>query len=242
MALEIKGLGFSYGKAEVLKDVSVKLDSGGFYLFIGKNGAGKTTLLKCLSGRLPIERGSIFLGSDKVDTREDEWKYRMGLVPADDTVIEDLSVREQLELIGRLFGLSGGEAGERAESLIRFFYLEDKSDEPAGTLSSGMRKKLTIALSLVHAPEIILLDEPLNSLDVATVYRLLELLEFLKENGCSILCTGHNVDLIRNQADRVFVIEDGTVRQEAPAAGGAAGPERASDAVPVEKLFTWYKL
>ncbi len=224
--LSIVELCCSLGKRRVLESVSAELPDGSATLLVGANGAGKTTLLRCLSGLVPTSGGAVRWNGTETRLGGDDWKRTVGFAPDGDAVLEDLTAFEQLELAGELFGLPSSSARERADSLLAVLDLTDRRDAQAGSLSSGTRKRLALALALVHGPSVVLLDEPLNGLDVAGAFRFVELVRFLKSRGRTLVVATHEVDFLAGVADSLLELERGAVARRREAGPQAAGSER----------------
>lgn len=199
------------GRRTILYELSAECPEGGVTVLVGPNGAGKTTLLRCLSGDLPPDPGVITFRGRQVDLASPGWQRIVGVVPDSDALFGELTVEEQMELTATLFGVRNDDQRERVASLIEVFGLSDHRDAFAKELSSGLRKRLAIALSLIHAPELFLLDEPLNSLDYAGGETLFELLRFLRKVGRTVVVSGHSIAALLLVADRVIEIAQGRI-------------------------------
>lgn len=181
--MEIVGLSYEIGRTAILHNLSTECPDGWITAIAGPNGAGKTTLLRWLCGALLPNTASFIFGGRMVDPSATEWKKVVGIVPDSDALFGELTVEEQVGLTATLFGIGDDEQKERVQSLIDLFELSDRRNALGRELSAGMRKRLAIALSLVHAPQLFLLDEPLNSLDYAGGETLFELLLFLRSGS-----------------------------------------------------------
>lgn len=209
--MEIDALTCRIGGTTILDELTAECPDGGITVLIGPNGAGKTTLLRCLWGDLPAVPARITLGGRTVDPASVDWKREVGVVPDSDALFAELTVGEQLALAGTLFGIRGDRQKERVDSLIEAFGLSDHRDALGKELSAGLRKRLAIALSLVHAPRLILLDEPLNSLDYAGGETLFALLRFLRSVGRTVVVSSHSIAALLLVADRVLEIDHGRI-------------------------------
>lgn len=211
--MEIADLTVSLGGRPILDSFSAEIPEGCITVLVGPNGAGKTTLLRCLSGELGIDHGEVRVDGSPVALGSDEWKAATGVVPDSDLLFDELSVREHLELAGRLFGVKGDELRRRVESLLVYSGLHDRSDLLGSELSAGMRKRLAVSLSLIHNPRYFFLDEPLNTLDYASSEVFFMLLRFLRSRGRTLLVSGHSVPMLLEVADRVLLVEQGRVAE-----------------------------
>jgi len=209
--VEIQGLSFSLRGIPILDGISADFPTAQISAIIGSNGAGKTTLLRCLSGEFAADSGGVGVGGRDVDPRSDEWKRAVGVVPDADQLFDELTVQEQLSLAASVFGITGDEQRTRVESLLALSDLTDRKDSAAAELSAGMRKRLAVALALIHAPRILLFDEPLNTMDFASSETFFGLLRYLRSIDRTILITGHSLQSLVRVADRFVEIEAGRV-------------------------------
>jgi len=202
----------SYGKVEALSGVSVSVAAGSLSALVGRNGAGKTTMINLLSGLLVPDRGSIELFGRACDGDSDvELRRSTGFLLSDLALFQYLTVSETLAFLVDAYGLPKDEGQGRAEDLLRFFDLDDVRDRMADELSTGTAKRLALASALVHAPRLLVLDEPFESLDPLLVRRLRRLLVRYVRRGGSVLLSSHLVDVVQEIADHVYIIEKGKV-------------------------------
>lgn len=209
--MKISGLSYRIGRTVILDDLSAECPEAAITAIVGPNGAGKTTLLRCLCGDLVPDRVSVTFRERRAELSAPEWKRVVGVVPDSDALFGELTVEEQLGLAATLFGIHGENQRERVETLADLFGLSGRLDTLGRELSAGLRKRLAIALSLIHAPELLLLDEPLNSLDYAGGETLFELLRFLRSVGRTVFISGHSLAALIRIADRVVEIDEGRV-------------------------------
>lgn len=209
--MEVSGLTYAAHDSLILDNLSAQFPDGQITALIGPNGAGKTTMLRCLSGELRARSGVVRFGNSEVDLQSDAWKFTTGVVPDSDALFEELTVSEQLRLAATLFGIRGGEQDVRVRSLIELSGLSDRHDALGGELSAGMRKRLAVAIALVHAPRILLFDEPLNTMDYTSSETFFELLGFLRSTGRTVLISGHSLHALVRVADRIVELRQGTV-------------------------------
>ncbi|MEY9964842.1 lipooligosaccharide transport system ATP-binding protein [Streptacidiphilus sp. MAP12-16] len=194
--------------------IDFTLTRGEAFGFLGPNGAGKSSTMRMISCVSPLSGGTLrVLGLDAA-TRGSEIRARIGVVPQDDTLDEELTVRENLLIYGRYFGLPRAVVRERAERLLEFARLSDKADDQVSALSGGMKRRLTIARGLVNEPEILLLDEPTTGLDPQARHLLWERLYQLKAEGVSLILTTHYMDEAEQLCDRLVVMDGGRIVAE----------------------------
>ena len=182
--------------------------------FLGPNGAGKSSTMRMLSATSPVTAGTLrVLG---LDPRYDgpEIRGRIGVVPQDDCLDRELTVRENIFVYGRYFGLGKAVIRARLERLLAFAQLEDRADARVEMLSGGMRRRLTIARSLINEPEILLLDEPTTGLDPQARHVLWDRLYRLKADGVTLIITTHYMDEAEQLCDRLAVMDAGKIVAE----------------------------
>nr|WP_203671007.1 ABC transporter ATP-binding protein [Catellatospora methionotrophica] len=191
--------------------IDFTLHRGEAFGFLGPNGAGKSSTMRMLACVSPPTAGTLrVLGLDPAaDGRR--IRARIGVVPQDDALDTELSVRENLLIYGRYFGLSTDVIDERATGLLDFAQLSDKAAERVDALSGGMRRRLTIARSLINEPEILLLDEPTTGLDPQARHVLWDRLFRLKQQGVTLVLTTHYMDEAEQLCDRLVVMDGGKI-------------------------------
>ncbi|EQD51176.1 daunorubicin resistance ABC transporter ATPase subunit, partial [mine drainage metagenome] len=215
--IEVRGITKRYGTAEkgilALEDVSLSVRTGTIFGLLGPNGAGKTTLIKVLTGLTPVTEGSATVAGFDVGRRPMEVKRRIGWVAAEVILDDDITARENLWLQARLQSLHGWR--ERSEALLQHFGLTDRADDRVGRYSTGMRKKLEIALALLHQPSVIFMDEPTIGLDASTRRGLWELVTGVRrEFGVTVLLTTHYIEEADVLCDRIAIIDHGRIIAE----------------------------
>ena len=200
IAVRVSGLKKSYGTLVALDGVSFDVSKGRIFAYLGPNGAGKTTTINILCGLLERDGGEVvILGRD---------------VARDPVFVKsriELRCRRNLEYLGELYGLSGGERKKRADELLRGFELAEKAEAPFGSLSRGMKRRLTIGAALVHRPEVLFLDEPTTGLDVPSARALRRLVRGIVDDGTTVLLTTHNLFEAEELASDVAVLVGGRI-------------------------------
>jgi lipooligosaccharide transport system ATP-binding protein len=191
--------------------ISFALAKGEAFGFLGPNGAGKSSTMRMIGCTSPVTSGRLrVLGMDPaVDGRK--IRARIGVVPQDDALDPELTVLENLLIYGRYFGLGKTEIAERSAQLLEFAQLEEKAKERVERLSGGMRRRLTIARSLINNPEILLLDEPTTGLDPQARHILWDRLFRLKQQGVTLVLTTHYMDEAEQLCDRLMVMDRGII-------------------------------
>ena len=208
VVLSLKGLSKSYGDLVAVKDLSLDVYHGEVFGFLGPNGAGKTTTIKMICGLLKSDAGEILINNHSLNDHYRQCKRIMGLCPEDLVIWETLTCLEQLEFIGQQYDLSMDAAKKKALELLEILGLIDKRNTLARELSSGMKRRLNIALALVHDPEILILDEPQAGLDPQSRILVREYIRSLSKS-ITVILTTHDMDEVDKLADRVGIIDNG---------------------------------
>ncbi len=194
--------------------IDFEVRPGEAFGILGANGAGKSSTMRMIACTSPSTGGRLqVLGLD-ARTEGARIRARIGVVPQDDTVDVELTVRENLLIYGRYFGLPKAEIRRRTAELLDFARLGDKADERVEALSGGMRRRLTIARALINEPEIVLLDEPTTGLDPQARHLLWERLFRLKQDGITLILTTHYMDEAEQLCDRLVVMDAGKIVAE----------------------------
>jgi lipooligosaccharide transport system ATP-binding protein len=215
--LEARGIRKSYAGREVVAGIDLELARGECYGLLGPNGAGKTTTLRMLLGLTHPDAGEITLLGHPVPKAAREGRIRVGVVPQIDNLDPDFTVRENLVVYGRYFGLAEAQMRERLPRLLEFAALETRADSRIQELSGGMKRRLVLARALVNDPELVFLDEPTTGLDPQARHLLWEKLRTLLRQGKTILLTTHFMDEAERLCDRLKIIDHGvTLAEGAP--------------------------
>ncbi|MFG1620468.1 ABC transporter ATP-binding protein [Kribbella sp. NPDC049227] len=212
--VHVRGLRKSYGDFEAVKGIDLDVWRGEAFGFLGPNGAGKSSTMRMIGAVSPTSGGTLrILGMDPA-TDGPSIRARLGVCPQDDTLDTELSVRENLTIYGRYFGLSRAECRSRADELLEFVSLTEKADVKVDELSGGMKRRLTIARSLVSNPDLLLLDEPTTGLDPQARHLLWDKLFRLKQAGVTLIITTHYMDEAEQLCDRLVVMDGGLIAAE----------------------------
>jgi lipooligosaccharide transport system ATP-binding protein len=240
--LAAKGIRKSYGGREVVAGIDLELARGECYGLLGPNGAGKTTTLRMLLGLTHPDAGEITLLGHPVPRAAREGRVRVGVVPQIDNLDPDFTVRENLLVYGRYFGLTQAEVEERLPRLLEFASLESRADAKIQELSGGMKRRLVLARALVNDPELLFLDEPTTGLDPQARHLMWEKLRVLLRQGKTILLTTHFMDEAERLCDRLKIIDHGvTLAEGEPRALIAAHIEPEVVEVYGEGVEAWYE-
>lgn len=214
LVISAKGLKKSYGQFEAVKGIDFSVPKGKCIGLLGPNGAGKTTTMRMIMGLTTVTDGELSLFDKPVNDVSREDKRRVGLVPQEDNLDPDLTVRQNLEIYGRYFGLPREVVSERAEQLLGFMQLTEKSENRVNQLSGGMKRRLIIARSLIADPDLVILDEPTTGLDPQARVLIWKSLLSLKEQGKTLLLTTHYMDEAQRLSDHIVIIDDGKILDE----------------------------
>jgi len=206
--LRLRGLRKSFGDVEAVRDLSLQVRRGEVFGFLGPNGAGKTTTIRMLCGLLGCDDGEVQLNGTNLREAPREFRRRIGLCPQELVIWETLTCLEQLTFVGTLYDLPRKDARRRALELLHALGLSDRSDRLARTLSGGMKRRLNLALALVHDPDLLVLDEPQAGLDPQSRIMVREYIQSLAGKK-TVLLTTHEMDEADRLAHRLGIIDHG---------------------------------
>ncbi len=207
--IELKNISKNYRSKTALKDLTLSIKKGSVFGLIGPNGAGKTTTIKIISDITIPNAGRVTIFGQKIIG--DLYKKKIGVVPEDSCLFDQLNGVEQLNFIGGVYGLTQKQIKIRSNELFALFDLSEQKNDFIFTYSKGMKKKLAIMCSLIHNPEIIVLDEPFEGMDAIAIKKTKQLLTTLKENGTTILITSHILGYVEGLCDEVAIINKGKI-------------------------------
>ncbi len=209
-----KSFGAKGDTVEAVKGIDVDVRRGESFGFLGPNGAGKSSTMRMIAAVSPISGGSLqILGLDPAKDGP-EIRSRIGVCPQEDTLDNELNVSDNLFIYARYFGIPRAEAHQRVDELLEFVQLTDKAKSKVEMLSGGMKRRLTIARSLINRPEVLLLDEPTTGLDPQARHVVWDRLFRLKQQGVTIVLTTHYMDEAEQLTDRLVVMDKGLIVAE----------------------------
>ncbi|MFJ8914727.1 ABC transporter ATP-binding protein [Amycolatopsis sp. NPDC102389] len=212
--VQAKALVKRFGDFEAVRGIDVEVRPGEAFGFLGPNGAGKSSTMRMIASVSPRTDGDLrVLGMDP-DVEGPKIRARLGVVPQQDNLDTELTVRQNLQIYGRYFGLSRSHVRSKAEELMEFAQLTDRANAEVDSLSGGMKRRLTIARSLVNDPELLLLDEPTTGLDPQARHLLWDRLFRLKAGGTTLIITTHYMDEAEQLCDRLVVMDNGRIAAE----------------------------
>lgn len=212
--VEAAGLTKQFGDFTAVAGIDIAIESGESFSMLGPNGAGKSSTMRMVSTVSPSTSGSLKIFGQDPASSGPAIRERLGVVAQENNLDEELSVRDNLILYGRYFGLSWKESRRKAGELLEFAQLEDRGDKRVSSLSGGMKRRLAIARALVNDPDLVLLDEPTTGLDPQARHLLWQRLYELKERGVTLLLTTHYMDEAEQLSDRLVIMDQGAIVAE----------------------------
>jgi lipooligosaccharide transport system ATP-binding protein len=205
--IHARGLTKRFGTFTAVDAIDFDVAPGESFGFLGPNGAGKTSAMRMIACVSPVTEGTLRILDLDPASDGARIRGRLGVVPQQDTLDTELSVRDNLVIYGRYFGLTRAEAGRRAGDLLEFAQLAERANDKVEPLSGGMKRRLTIARALINEPSILLLDEPTTGLDPQARHLLWERLYRLKQQGVTLVLTTHYMDEAEQLCDRLVVMD-----------------------------------
>ncbi len=212
--IHARGLTKRFGEFTAVDSIDFDVAPGESFGFLGPNGAGKTSTMRMIGCTSPITEGTLEVMGMNPAVHGPQIRARLGVVPQQDTLDTELTVRENLAIYGRYFGLSRAEVGRRADELLDFAQLTERADDQVEPLSGGMKRRLTIARSLINEPTLLLLDEPTTGLDPQARHLLWDRLYRLKQRGVTLVLTTHYMDEAEQLCDRLVVMDKAKIVAE----------------------------
>src|SRR3984957_12240503 len=209
--LEVKGVSKSYGPLVAVSDVSFRVDRGETIGLLGPNGAGKTTTVSIIAGLLSADSGEVLIEGKRVQSDTDPVKLKIGLVPQDMALYDQLTALDNLIFFAALYSLAGAKAKHAIDDVLNLVALSDRAGHKVGTFSGGMKRRLNLAAALLHDPQILLLDEPTVGVDPQSRNAIFENLEALKKGGKTLIYTTHYMEEAERLCDRIVIIDHGKV-------------------------------
>ncbi len=206
-----KDLWKSYGAKTAVAGVSIEANAGEIIGLLGPNGAGKSTTVAMLCGLTPPDKGEVTIAGERIGEDASPVKRRIGLVPQDISLFEDLPALDNLELFGALYGVAGPTLRERTAAALELVGLADRAKAKPSTFSGGMKRRLNIACALLHDPDVLLLDEPTVGVDPQSRNAIFDNLETLRSRGKALIYTTHYMEEAERLCDRVVIIDHGKV-------------------------------
>ena len=210
--LEARNLVKQYGDFTAVEDVNLAIQEGEIFGLLGPNGAGKSTTISMLTGLLPPTSGTARVYNHDVVADADQVKRSIGVVPQDLALYPTLSGRDNLRFFGQMFGLAGKELRQQVESVLEYVAMTERAGDPVKTYSGGMKRRVSLAVGLIHGPRILFLDEPTVGVDPQSRNHILEIVERLnREQGMAILYTTHDMQEAQRLCHRVAIMDRGEI-------------------------------
>jgi ABC-2 type transport system ATP-binding protein len=209
--IRVHDLQKSFGEKTVLDKLSFSINRNDIYGLLGPNGSGKTTTINILCNLLDADAGMISINGEPVSEKT---KHLVGFVPQEISLYQELTCKENLLFFARIYGPQGSSAVERIKEIIQTFNLAEYENTKVSKLSGGWRRRINIAVALVHAPSILILDEPTADMDVEARYKLWELIKNLKKRGVSILLTTHQLEEAERLCSCIGILQKGRIVAE----------------------------
>jgi len=228
-AIAVKDLRKVYEGKAAVDGLSLTVPRGSFFGFLGPNGAGKSTTIRMLTGLIPATSGTIELLGRAMPAEEIAIKQHIGLVPDDSLLFDRLTGLEFLEFVGRMYSLERPMARRRAAELMELFELANEGRKIIAEYSKGMRKRVAMAASLIHKPELFLMDEPFEGVDAVGARLMKDILLDQVKHGATIFLTSHVLDVVERLCDHAAIINDGKIVAEGSMADLRNGSETLED-------------
>lgn len=208
--LEIDDLEKTYDSGQrAIDGLSLRVPRGSIFGFLGLNGAGKTSTIRIVAGLSEKDRGIIRLFGSEPEHKNESFKRRIGFVLDEPLYFDWMSAGAYLEFVGVMYGLSAADVSLRSKELLAFFDLTAMGEEPISSYSTGMKKKVSLAAAIIHKPELIILDEPLEGIDALAANAIKETLTYMASKGTTIFITSHVLDTIERFCTDLAIIHKG---------------------------------
>ena len=206
----IKNITKRYDDKLALDNVSLEIKPGEIFGLLGPNGAGKTTLIHILCGLIPMDSGEVFVGGTSVKKDPERIKSLIGFVPQEIVLFDNLSVNDNLDYFGRLYGLGGATLKQRMEEALKIAELSERRKDKVKKLSGGMKRRLNLACAIMHQPDILVLDEPTVGVDPQSRNHILESVRKMnRERKMTVVYTSHYMEEVEALCDRLMILDLG---------------------------------
>ena len=206
--VDVKNISKYYGKKHVLDGVSIRIKSGDIYGILGPSGCGKTTIVKIISGIVEVTSGEVFVLGEKMPNLKT--MARIGYMAQSDALYEQLSAQENMKFFGKIYGLKNNVIKERSYELLKLVNLHKEGDKRVGSFSGGMKRRLSLAISLLNKPDILILDEPTVGIDPLLRKDIWKEFQKIAQNNTAILVTTHVMDEA-TKCDNLAMVRDGKI-------------------------------
>jgi ABC-2 type transport system ATP-binding protein len=211
MIVEVKNLVKRFDQFIAVDNVTFSIKEGEIFGLLGPNGAGKTTTISSITGMSNIDSGEIKIFGMSMKNQEREIKKKVGIVPQDLAIFEDLTTYENLLYFGKLYGLRGGELKDSADKAMEFVGLLDRKKDYPKKFSGGMKRRLNIAIGIVHNPKLVIMDEPTVGIDPQSRNYIIDSIKKLNERGTTIIYTSHYMEEVEELCNRMVIMDNGKI-------------------------------
>lgn len=213
VALQVQKVSFSYPGMDrnILSDFSLDIKKGERFGIFGPNGAGKTTLMSLMTGLLEAQKGKIILFGQELTQPKKAVNHLFGFVPQDFSFYHELSPRENMEFFGAWSGLNREQIKKRTDELLDIIGLSDVQHKPVGKFSGGMKRRINLAIGVIHQPKILFLDEPTVGVDIQSKHAIITYLKELNAEGTTLVYTSHQLSEAEALCDRIAMIDEGKI-------------------------------
>jgi len=212
--IRVQNLQKNYGAVKAVGGVSFHVEEGEIYGLLGPNGAGKTTLISMISGLLKPDDGGVAISGVEMTANPRKARRLMGVVPQETALYSDLTARENTALFGSLYGLSGKDLDAAVTGILERVGLDPADRRKAETFSGGMKRRLNLAMGLVHGPRVVLMDEPTTGIDPQARLNILDVIRTVVAEGATVLYTTHYMDEAEALCSRIGIIDQGSILAE----------------------------
>ena len=209
--LKIENLTKNFGKITALNNISLEINSGEFFGLLGPNGAGKTTLMNHLIGFLKADSGTIKYNDELVKFGDKQIKKKIGYVPQEIALYQELTAYQNLKIFGSLFKLSKKELSTNIDKALELVQLLDRKNSAVKEFSGGMKRRLNLAVSILQNPEVLLCDEPTVGVDPQSRNAIFEMLQQLNKQGITIIYTTHYMEEAERLCNKLAIIDNGQI-------------------------------
>lgn len=199
------------GGKQVINNISFKINKGESIGFLGPNGAGKTTTIRIISTLLGIDKGDVFFNDKSIRKNPLDLKSKLGVVPQDIAVFEDISAYENVKFFCSLYGFKGKELHEKVENALSAVGLLERAKDVPSKFSGGMKRRLNIACSIAHEPEILIMDEPTVGIDPQSRNNILNTVKKLNKKGTTIIYVSHYMEEVQTLCNRIILLDHGKI-------------------------------
>jgi ABC-2 type transport system ATP-binding protein len=210
--LEVTDVRKRFGSTVALDGVSLSVEAGEVFGLLGPNGAGKTTLIKILCGLTDADSGEVRLFGQPLRKADRELRRVVGIGTQDLSIYPDLSARENLQFFGKLYGLRGMALAARVDEVLSAVALTDRANDRAGTFSGGMKRRLNLAVAIVHRPKLLFLDEPTTGVDPQSRNHIFGQVKALNAAGLTVIYTSHYMEEVQDLCKRIAILDGGKLR------------------------------